>query len=57
MRGDTDRLRRWWDAHALTTDTVAGLLVPMITVLVVIRWSGSGRATASPAPWRSRSPS
>jgi BarA-like signal transduction histidine kinase len=28
-------LRRWWDAHALTTDTVAGLLVLMITVLVV----------------------
>ena len=28
-------LRRWWDAHALTTDTVAGLLVVMITVLVV----------------------
>jgi len=28
-------LRRWWDGHALTTDTVAGLLVLMITVLVV----------------------
>jgi len=28
-------VRRWWDAHALTTDTVAGLLVLMITVLVV----------------------
>jgi len=28
-------LRRWWDAHPLTTDTVAGLLVLMITVLVV----------------------
>jgi hypothetical protein len=28
-------LRRWWDAHALTTDAVAGLLVLMITVLVV----------------------
>jgi hypothetical protein len=28
-------MRRWWDAHALTTDTVAGLLVLMITVLVV----------------------
>ncbi len=27
-------LRRWWDAHALTTDTVAGLLVLMITFLV-----------------------
>jgi len=28
-------LRRWWDAHARTTDTIAGLLVLMITVLVV----------------------
>ena len=28
-------LRNWWDDHALTTDTVAGLLVLMITVLIV----------------------
>jgi hypothetical protein len=28
-------LRRWWDDHALTTATVTGLLVLMITVLVV----------------------
>jgi hypothetical protein len=28
-------MRRWWAAHALTTDTVAGLLVLLITVLVV----------------------
>ena len=28
-------LRRWFDGHALTTDTVAGLLVLMITILVV----------------------
>jgi uncharacterized protein with LGFP repeats len=28
-------LRRWWNGHALTTDTVAGLLVLLITVLVV----------------------
>jgi hypothetical protein len=28
-------LQRWWDDHALTADTVAGLLVLMITVLVV----------------------
>ena len=28
-------LRRWWAFHALTTDTVAGLLVLLITVLVV----------------------
>ena len=28
-------LQRWWHAHPLTTDTVAGLLVLMITVLVV----------------------
>lgn len=27
--------RRWWTAHPLTTDTVAGLLVLLITVLVV----------------------
>jgi len=28
-------LRHWWSAHALTTDTVSGLLVLLITVLVV----------------------
>ena len=28
-------LRRWWGGHALTTDTVSGLLVLLITVLVV----------------------
>lgn len=28
-------LRRWWEGHALTTDTVSGLLVLLITVLVV----------------------
>ena len=28
-------MRRWWAVHALTTDTVSGLLVLMITVLVV----------------------
>jgi hypothetical protein len=28
-------LRRWWNGHALTTDTIAGLLVLMITALVV----------------------
>jgi hypothetical protein len=28
-------LRRWWASHALTTDTVSGLLVLLITVLVV----------------------
>jgi hypothetical protein len=27
--------RRWWAGHAITTDTVAGLLVLLITVLVV----------------------
>jgi hypothetical protein len=27
--------RRWWDEHALTTDTVAGLLVLLVTILVV----------------------
>ena len=30
-----DGMRRWWDGHALTTDTLAGLLVLLITVLVV----------------------
>ncbi len=43
-------LRRWWDAHALTTGTVAGLLVLMITVLVVdqvVRFRrGNSRARA-----------
>jgi hypothetical protein len=28
-------LRRWWNGHTLTTDTVAGLLVLLITALVV----------------------
>jgi hypothetical protein len=28
-------VRRWWLAHALTTDTVSGLLVLLITVLVI----------------------
>ena len=43
-------VRRWWDAHAPTTDTIAGLLVLMITVLVVdqvVRLrQGNGRARA-----------
>jgi hypothetical protein len=29
------RQRRWWAARPLTTDTVAGLLVLLVTVLVV----------------------
>ena len=28
-------MRRWWATHALTTDTVSGLLVLLITLLVV----------------------
>ena len=28
-------MRRWWDGHALTTDTVSGLLVLLITLLVI----------------------
>jgi hypothetical protein len=28
-------VQRWWEAHALTTDTIAGLLVLLITILVV----------------------
>ena len=43
-------VRRWWDDHALTTDTIAGLLVLLITVLVVdqvVRLrQGSSRARA-----------
>jgi uncharacterized membrane protein YcjF (UPF0283 family) len=32
----TDKaMRRWWDGHALTTGTVSGLLVLLITLLVV----------------------
>ena len=48
-------LRRWWAFHALTTDTVAGLLVLLITVLVVdqvVRLrqiSGRARAVAAQA--------
>ncbi len=30
-----DTMRRWWLVHALTTSTVSGLLVLLITVLVV----------------------
>ena len=30
-----EAMRRWWDGHALTTDTVSGLLVLAITLLVV----------------------
>ena len=28
-------VRTWWDSHSLTTDTVAGLLVLLITILIV----------------------
>ena len=28
-------MRRWWATHALTTDTVSGVLVLLITLLVV----------------------
>ena len=28
-------MRRWWDGHAISTDTVSGLLVLLITLLVV----------------------
>ena len=28
-------VRRWWDVHSITTDTVSGLLVLLITLLVV----------------------
>jgi hypothetical protein len=43
-------MRRWWLAHALTTDTVSGLLVLLITVLVVDQlvriWQLNDRAQA-----------
>ena len=48
-------LRRWWAFHALTTDTVGGLLVLLITVLVadqVVRLrqiKGRARAVAAQA--------
>ena len=32
---DDAGMRRWWSGHALTTDTVSGLLVLLITLLVV----------------------
>jgi len=53
-------LRRWWAFHALTTDTVAGLLVLLITVLVadqVVRLrqiSGRARAVAAQAAIQDR---
>jgi hypothetical protein len=52
---DDGGLRRWWAGHALTTDTVAGLLVLLITVLVadqVVRLrqvNGRSRAVAAQA--------
>jgi hypothetical protein len=48
-------LRRWWATHALTTDTVSGLLVLLITLLVVDQLvrrrqiSNRGRAVAAQA--------
>ena len=52
----TDRgVRRWWALHAFTTDTVAGLVVLLITVLVVdqvVRFQqvkNRSRATAAQA--------
>jgi hypothetical protein len=36
VSGITDAgLREWWNANSLTTDTVSGLLVLLITILVV----------------------
>jgi hypothetical protein len=32
---DDTGMRHWWSSHALTTDTVSGLLVLLITLLVV----------------------
>lgn len=36
--------RHWWSAHALTTDTVAGLLVLLVTVLVVNQLISRGQS-------------
>jgi hypothetical protein len=32
---DESAVRRWWDGHSITADTVSGLLVLLITLLVV----------------------
>jgi hypothetical protein len=48
-------VRRWWDGHALTTDTVSGILVLLITLLVVDQvvrlrqLNNRGRAVAAQA--------
>ena len=50
-------LRGWWDGHALTTDTLAGLLVLMITALIVdqaFRLKQGGKR-AAPSRYRSSS--
>lgn len=49
--------RNWWADHALTTDTVAGLLVLLVTVLVVDQWSAAARSMTGPVPWRHKRPS
>jgi hypothetical protein len=52
---DDRAMRRWWDGHALTSDTVSGLLVLLITLLVVDQVVGlrqlnaRARATAAQA--------
>jgi hypothetical protein len=56
--------RRWWAARPLTTDTVAGLLVLLVTVLVVnqllnrrqARQRGNAAMRSSPRPpsWQPR---
>jgi hypothetical protein len=48
-------MRRWWSGHSLTTDTVSGLLVLLITLLVVDQvvrlrqLNGRARAVAAQA--------
>jgi hypothetical protein len=49
--------RNWWADHALTTDTVAGLLVLLVTVLVVDQVVSSRQVNDRAVPWRHKRPS
>jgi hypothetical protein len=52
-----DRFRQWWSARALATDTLAGILVVLIAVLIVNQEVGIREqrqrfhATTADAPW------
>jgi len=49
--------RRWWLLHALTTSTVAGVLVLLITVQIATRSCGGGRSATGPRRLAPRRPS